>query len=51
MKYRVMVGGTVVGEYEDKDKAEVRLNEVRNSFYALVHPYDTMFIKEVGEKE
>jgi hypothetical protein len=49
MKYTVMVAGTKEGTYKTREEAEKRLNEVKNSFLAMVHPKDTMFIKE--EKE
>lgn len=47
MRYEVMVAGTVAGTYNTREEAEARLDEVRNSFFAMVHPKDTMFIKEV----
>lgn len=46
MKYEVIVGGTVIATYETREEAEKRLEEARNSFLALVHPYDTFRIKE-----
>lgn len=46
-RYEVMVAGTVAGTYNTREEAEARLNEVKNSFFAMVHPKDTMFIKEV----
>lgn len=50
MKYEVMVAGTIAGTYNTREEAEARLNEVKNSFFAMVHPRDTMFIKEVKEE-
>ena len=50
MRYEVMVAGTVAGTYNTREEAEARLNEVRNSFFAMVHPKDTMFIKEVKKE-
>lgn len=50
MKYAVMVGGMVDSKFDTKEKAEARLEEVRHSFMALVHPKDTMFIKEIEIK-
>ena len=46
-KYNVMVAGTVIGTYNNREEAEARLEEVKHSFLAMVHPRDTMFIKEV----
>lgn len=46
MSYVVMVGGMEQGKYNTKAEAEKRLAEVQNSFLAMVHPKDTMFIKE-----
>lgn len=46
-KYNVMVAGTVMGTYNTREEAEVRLEEVRHSYLAIVHPRDVMFIKEV----
>ena len=46
--YNVMVGGSVVGTYKTKEEASVRLEEVKNSFLAMVHPRDTMFIKKIS---
>jgi hypothetical protein len=45
-KYNVMVAGTVVGTYNTREEAEARLAEVKKSFLAMVHPKNTMFIKE-----
>ena len=47
MMYEVMVSGSVAGRYEDRASAEARLEEVRHSYLALVHPVDCMFIREV----
>lgn len=44
--FKVIVAGTVVGTYNTRKEAEARLNEVRNSYLAMVHPTDTMFISE-----
>ena len=44
-RYEVIIGGTVINVYETKEEAEKRLYEVKNSFYALVHPIDCMFIR------
>lgn len=46
-KYTVMIGGTVESTYNTKEEAEKRLAEIKNSFYALVHPVDTMYIKVI----
>lgn len=46
-KYNVMVAGTVVGTYKTREEAEERLDQVRHSYLAMVHPRDVMFIKEV----
>lgn len=45
-KYNVVVAGTVLGTYTDKAEAEQRLNEVRHSFLAMVHPWNCFYIKE-----
>lgn len=45
--YKVMVGGMVAGTYNSKEEANNRLNEIKNSFLAIVHPIDTMFIKKI----
>ena len=45
MTYKVMVGGVEIGRYSNKADAEKRLFEAQHSFLALVHPYDTFFIK------
>lgn len=46
-EYRVIIAGTVNSKYNTKEEAEKRLNEIKNSFFAMVHPIDTMYIKEV----
>jgi len=46
MKYEVVIAGTVVNTYDKKEDAEKRLHEIKNSFYALVHPIDCMYIRE-----
>ena len=45
-KYEVVIAGTVNGVYNTKEEAEKRLNEIRHSFYAMVHPVYTMYIRE-----
>lgn len=45
--YAVMVGGMMDSKYDTIEAAEARLEEVRHSFLALVHPQDTMFIKKI----
>lgn len=46
-RYEVIVAGTTVNTYNTKKEAEERLNEIKNSFLAMVHPIDCMYIKEV----
>ena len=46
MKYEVIIAGTVNGVYNTKEAAEKRLDEIRHSFYAMVHPIDTIYIRE-----
>lgn len=46
-RYEVIVAGTTVNIYNTKEEAEERLNEVKNSFLAMVHPIDCMYIKKV----
>ncbi len=50
-KYLVKVGGTVLATYNTREEAEKRLFEVKNSFLALVHPIDCMFIKAVESND
>ena len=45
-KYVVVISGTVESIHNTREEAEVRLAEIRNSFYALVHPVDCMYITE-----
>ena len=45
-KYEVVVAGTVIGCYENEAEAKARLEEVKNSFLAIVHPVDVFFIRE-----
>ena len=45
-KYEVLVAGTVIGTYNNKEDAEKRLFEARHSFLGLVHPKDVFRIKE-----
>lgn len=47
MKYAVMVGGVVANKFATLAEAEAYLDEVRHSFLAMVHPRDTMFIREI----
>ena len=47
MTYNVIVAGTVVGKYNTKKDAEKRLEEVKNSFLAMVHPTDAFYIKKI----
>ena len=46
MKYEVIIAGTVNATYENRKEAEQRLEELKNSFLAIVHPKDTFFIRE-----
>lgn len=45
-KFEVYVAGSLVGKYETREEAEARLNEVRHSFLAMVHPQEVFYIKE-----
>ena len=45
--FRVIVAGTVIATYTTREEAERRLDEVRHSFLAMVHPYDVFRIEEV----
>lgn len=47
MRYEVCASGSHLGFYDNKEDAEKRLEEARNSFLALVHPWDCFYIKEV----
>lgn len=49
--YFVMVGGCVIARYSTLEEAEERLEQVKNSWYAMVHPVDTMFIKKVEKNK
>ena len=46
-EYRVMVGGNVKSVHATREEAENQLHLWRNSWLAMVHPIDTMFVKEV----
>jgi hypothetical protein len=47
MMYEVVVAGSVIGRYNSREEAEIRLEEAKNSFFALVHPVDVFYIREV----
>ena len=49
--YFVMVGGSVIARYSTLAEAEERLEQVKNSWYTMVHPMDTIFIKKVEKNE
>ena len=49
-EFEVCVAGHVVFTTDDREKAEQELDNVRHSWYALVHPYDCMYIIEKKEK-
>ena len=51
MKYEVLVAGTVVSVKNTREEAEKRLEEAKNSYLSLVHPYDVFRIQEVDLKE
>jgi len=46
IKFEVVIAGTVVNTYSTREEAERRLDEIRHSFYAMVHPIDTMYIRK-----
>ena len=46
MRYEVVVAGSHLGFYENRQDAEKRLEEARNSFLAMVHPWDCFYIRE-----
>jgi hypothetical protein len=50
MRYAVMVGGVIANKFDTIEEAKAYLEEIRNSFLAMVHPQDTMFIKEIEIK-
>lgn len=45
-EYEVIVAGTVLFTCKEKDEAEKKLSEIKNSFLAMVHPVDTFYIRE-----
>ena len=45
-RFEVVIAGTVDSKFETREDALRRLNEIKNSFYALVHPIGCMFIRE-----
>lgn len=47
MMYEVVVAGSVIGRYNSREEAEIHLEEAKNSFFALVHPVDVFYIREV----
>lgn len=49
-RFEVVIAGTVESEYETREQAEKRLNEIKNSFYAMVHPVDCMWVRERKDK-
>lgn len=48
-EYKVIIAGTVDSTHTTREEAEKRLNEIKHSFLAIVHPIDCMFIKEVDK--
>ena len=46
MKYEVVVAGSVIGTYKNREDAEKRLFEAKHSFLAMVHPINCFFIRE-----
>ena len=46
MRYEVIIAGTVNATYNTRTEAEKRIKEIKNSFYAMVHPIDTIYIRE-----
>ena len=49
MKYEVIVAGKVVATYDNADDAYARLRELRHSYLAIVHPFDAMYVRKVGD--
>lgn len=50
-RFEVVVGGSVVATYNTEEEAVVALDEIKHSFYALVHPVDCMYIRKKWKKE
>lgn len=46
-KYEVIVAGTVIAKFDNKENAEIALDQARHSFLAMTHPWDTFYIKEI----
>ena len=46
-RFEVHVAAFVDSIYDNREEAEKRLNELRHSFYALVHVKESFYIKEV----
>ena len=45
--FNVIVSGVVVRQCETREEAEKELSLIRNSYLAMVHPRECMYIKEV----
>ena len=46
MRFEVIVAGTSIGTFDNREDAEKRLDEAKNSFLRMVHPVDVFYIKE-----
>jgi len=44
--FEVYVAGSLNGSFSTREEAEKRLNELKNSFLAMVHPKECFYIKE-----
>ncbi len=45
-KYEIIVSGTTVTTVNTKEEAEKKLNEIKHSFLAIVHPVNAFYIRE-----
>ena len=46
-RFEVIIAGTVESIHTTRESAEARLAEIKNSFYALVHPTNCIYVREV----
>ena len=47
MKYEVLVAGTIIGNYKTEEEAKECLEQAKNSYLSMVHPYDVFIIKKI----
>lgn len=49
--FEVVVAGTTIAKYNNREAAEEALALARRSFLAMVHAQDTFYIKEIEKKD